>query len=83
MSYERISNARQKTVGAKQTAKAVEKGRAKVVFVAKDAERHVVEPVIRACKAKAIPVVEVDSMKMLGKACSIDVRCAVAAILEE
>ncbi|MBO8136891.1 MAG: ribosomal L7Ae/L30e/S12e/Gadd45 family protein [Desulfotomaculum sp.] len=83
MPYERIAKAREKTVGAKQTKKAIDKERAKVVLVAKDAERHVIEPIMNACKEKNIPIIEVDSMKKLGKACNIEVRCAVASIVEE
>ncbi|MTI80730.1 MAG: 50S ribosomal protein L7Ae-like protein [Firmicutes bacterium] len=83
MPYERISKAQKKTVGAKQTAKAVDKGRAKLVLVARDADRHVINPIINACKEKGIDVVEIDNMKKLGKACGIEVRCAVAAVIKE
>ncbi|WP_031517420.1 ribosomal L7Ae/L30e/S12e/Gadd45 family protein [Desulfofalx alkaliphila] len=83
MSIKRLANARQKTVGAKQTMKAVEKGRAKVVYVAKNAERRVTEPIIKVCQDKAIPIEEVESMQLLGKTCGIEVRCAVASIIED
>lgn len=83
MPYKKIANARQKAVGTKQTMKAVNKGRAVVVYVAKDADRHVTEPIIKECRAKGVPVEKVDSMKNLGKACKIDVRCAVAAIVKD
>jgi large subunit ribosomal protein L7A len=83
MPYDQIAKARRKTVGAKQTMKAVEKERVKLLYIAKDAERHVTEPIIKICESKNIPFVKVDSMKNLGKACGIDVRCAIAAIIEE
>lgn len=83
MPYKKLTTARKKTVGAKQTLKALQKGRAKTVFVAKDAERHVVEPIIKACQEKAVPIIEAENMKLLGKMCQIEVRCAVAAIIEE
>jgi large subunit ribosomal protein L7A len=51
--------------------------------VADNAEKHVIEPVIRACEEKQIPLIRVDSMKNLGKACGIKVECATAAITEE
>lgn len=83
MAYERISSARKKTVGTKQTLKAIERGQARAVFVAQNADRHVVEPVIQLCASKGIPVIHVESMHALGKACGIEVGCATAAITED
>lgn len=83
MVYNRLLSARKKTVGAKQTLKAVERGQAKVVYTAQNADRHVVEPIIQMCAAKGIQVIEVDSMQALGKACGIEVGCATAAVTEE
>jgi large subunit ribosomal protein L7A len=83
MSYERLLSARKKTVGAKQTMKAIERGQAKAVYVAQNAERYVIEPIIQLSSLKDIPVIQVDTMQSLGKACQIEVGCAVAAILEE
>ncbi|BAF58495.1 MAG: 50S ribosomal protein L7Ae-like protein [Pelotomaculum sp.] len=83
MAYERLLSARKKTVGTKQTLKAIERGQAKVVYVAQNADRHVIEPVLSLCAAKNIPVIQVDSMLALGKACHIDVGCAAAAVTEE
>jgi large subunit ribosomal protein L7A len=83
MVYNRLLSARKKTVGAKQTLKAVERGQAKVVYTAQNADRHVVEPIIRMCAVKGIEVIQVDSMQALGKACGIEVGCATAAVTEE
>ncbi len=83
MSYKKLTNARKKTVGAKQTLKALHKGHAKMVFIAKDAERHVVDPIINSCQENNVPIIEVENMKVLGKACKIEVGCAAAAIIEE
>jgi large subunit ribosomal protein L7A len=74
--------AKKKTIGTKQTMKAVEKGQAKHVFVAADAEEHVLLPLVRLCREKGIPVLEIESMRELGKACGIEVGSASAAILE-
>lgn len=82
MSYERLLSSRKKTVGAKQTLKAVERGQAKTVFVAKDADRYVIEPILQLSSLKGIPVIHVDTMQSLGKACCIEVGCAVAAVIE-
>jgi large subunit ribosomal protein L7A len=83
MAYKRLMAARKRTVGSKETLKAIERGLAKVVYVAKGADRYVIEPIIQACEAKGIPVIEVDSMLALGKACRIEVGCASAAVVEE
>jgi len=83
MAYDHLLSARKKTVGAKQTMKAIERGQAKVVYVAQNADRHVVEPILQICASKGIPVIHVDSMQALGKACGIDVGCASAAVTEE
>jgi len=83
MPYERLKNSVKKTIGTKQTIKAVQRNAAAVVYVAKDAEPHVVEPLINLCKEKGVEVVTVDSMLELGKACGIEVGSASAAILVE
>jgi len=83
VSLERLSKARKKTIGSKQTLKAVEQNQAKLVFVAKNAEKHIIDPILQACSAKSIAVIMVESMQILGKACGIEVGCASTAILEE
>ncbi|KKM12678.1 50S ribosomal protein L7Ae/L30e/S12e/Gadd45 [Clostridiales bacterium PH28_bin88] len=80
---ERLKNARKKTIGTKQTTKAVQKGTARMVFVAKDAETRVIDPLIKLCTEKAVEVVTVPSMTELGRACGIEVGSASAAILDE
>lgn len=77
-----LQSAKNRIVGTKQTLKAIEKGLAKMVFVAADAETRVTAPVVALCREKGITVVTVDSMKNLGKACNIEVGCAVAALPE-
>ncbi|HHW31156.1 MAG TPA: 50S ribosomal protein L7ae-like protein [Clostridiaceae bacterium] len=71
-----------KTVGIKQTAKAIAADKAKVVFIANDADPKVTENVITQCKLKSIEIVYVESMKQLGKACGIEVGAAAAALLK-
>lgn len=70
-----------KVVGTKQTIKAIEKGSATQVYVAKDAEQHVVRDLLEKCKIKEIPIIYVDTMIDLGKACGIDVGAASAAVI--
>ena len=81
--YDRLASARVKTVGTKQTLKAIQKGLPRVVFVARDAEERVVRDLLRLCKEKNIEVVYADSMAKLGQACGIQVGAASAAVLED
>lgn len=71
-----------KTVGLKQSLKAVQKEKVDKIYVAKDAEERVVSKIINLCKEKDIPIVYADNMKQLGKACGIDVNAAVVSILK-
>jgi large subunit ribosomal protein L7A len=72
---------RKKVVGIKQSMKAIENGEAKLVYVAKDADERLSSKIIDLCKKQNVQVTYVDTMKLLGKACNIDVGAAVACIL--
>ena len=80
-SLELIRAADARAVGASQTLRAVQRGRALLVLVARDADRKVIDPVVRAAQAQGVPVVEVDSMRELGRACGIAVGAAAAAVV--
>ncbi len=79
----KIAGAKQKTIGTRQTLKAIQKGIAQEVFIAQDAENQVTAPIVASCSVKEVPLVEVPSMRELGKACGIRVSCATVAIIEE
>lgn len=68
-------------VGSKQVKKALNKGSVKKVFLAGDAEPRVSEPLQLLCKENDVEVVVVESMKVLGHACGIDVGSAAVAII--
>ncbi len=70
-------------VGLKQTKKAIEAGSANLVFIARDADLHVVFPLEKLCEGKNTEVVYVNNMKELAKACRVDVPTAVAAIVKD
>lgn len=72
-----------KTVGLKQTVKAVEANRVLAVYVARDADERLVAGILETCRDKYIQVYKAESMKQLGKACGIDVGTAVAAVLSD
>lgn len=78
---ERLKAATQRAVGTNQTAKAISRGQARIIFVAQDADRRVVEPVLRAAKERGLEIVEIPTMLALGRACGIAVGAATAAIL--
>lgn len=80
---EALKKSKNRTVGVKQTLRALEKGSLICVYVAKDAESHVIRPILEQCRNKGIPVQEVQTMLELGKACGIEVGSAVAALLPE
>lgn len=70
-------------VGSKQTLKALEKGEAQLVFIARDAEDKVTGPVLQICQTDGIEFYYVETMFKLGKMCGIKVKAAVAAITEQ
>jgi large subunit ribosomal protein L7A len=78
---ERLKAAKKRTVGTKQTSKAVEKGEARIVFIALDSERNVIETLEKLCEEQSVEIVYVESMKQLGELCGIEVGAASAAIL--
>ena len=70
-----------KVAGAKQTKRAVNDGRAKVVFLADDADPRITEAMETLCAKKGVPVERGCTMKQLGDLCGIAVGSAVAALL--
>ena len=72
----------QRVVGTKQTLKAIQAGKAELVYLARDADEHVTGPVRRECEDRGIDMVEVDTMAELGKACAIEVGAAVACVMK-
>lgn len=80
MSYEKVSQAKEIVIGSKQTLKAIKEKAVTEVIIADDADRRVTNKVLLAANEHGIPVVKVDSMKKLGKACGIEVNAATVAI---
>jgi len=72
-----------KVVGVKQTVKSIKNGRAKTVYVANDADEKFIQPVVQLAQDNSIEIVNIDSMKELGKLCGIDVGAATCAVLLE
>ena len=81
MSHDELKMARHKAVGTKQTIKALERGEAKTVYLAMDADERITTSVLELCKANGVEIIYVDTMAQLGKACGIEVGAASVAIL--
>jgi len=71
-----------KVIGIKQTNKALNQDLVKTLYLAKDADHHLIAKLEEVANEKGIEIVYVDSMKELGKACGIDVSAASAALLK-
>ena len=69
-------------VGVKQLRKALENGRAKFVFMAKNADPALTEPLEVLCKRNQVSYTWVRSMQDLGRACGIEVGAAAAAAVD-
>jgi large subunit ribosomal protein L7A len=78
---ERLSG--KKVIGIKQTGKSLKGGLGKHLYVAKDSDEHLINPLIKLAEDASIEVTYVNTMKELGRLCGIDVGAAVALILNE
>ncbi|WP_426449948.1 ribosomal L7Ae/L30e/S12e/Gadd45 family protein [Paenibacillus sp. S-38] len=83
MSYDKVKQAAKLSIGNKQATKTVEQGKALEVFVAKDADPRITIKMVNLCKKMGVNVTYVESMKLLGKACGIEVGAAVAAVVND
>ena len=70
-------------VGAKQLRKAIQNGSAAQVFLARNADPAITEPLLALCKKHGMHVYWVSSMKELGQACGIEVGASAAAVLAD
>lgn len=70
-----------KVVGTKQVKKAIGKGLVKRVYIAGDAEPHIIEPLKLLCSQAQVDVIMVEKMKILGELCGIEVGSAAVALL--
>ena len=70
-----------RVVGAKQIRKALNTGKAQKVFLAKNADPALTEPLAAVCQQNRVECVWVRSMTELGNACGIEVGAAAAAVV--
>lgn len=70
--------------GSNETTKAIERGIAKIVAVAKDVQPpEIVMHIPLLAKEKGVPCIQVDSKEELGTAAGLEVGTAAIAIIEE
>ena len=69
-------------VGAKQLRKALQSGRARKVYLAKDADPAITAALEEQCQTANVPFVWVATMRDLGRACGIEVGAAAAAAVD-
>lgn len=72
-----------KAIGIKQAVKAVESDKAKIVFIAADADEKIVKGLKELCLSKEVELNYAESMKQLGKACGIQVGASAVCLLNE
>lgn len=83
MSLDLIKDGKKRTVGTRETRKALEKGLLEGIFIAMDAEHRLVKPLIAAAKASGISIYYVETMKKLGAVCDVEVDTAIAGVLKQ
>lgn len=71
-----------KTVGAKQTLKAMKRNEVTHLYIAKDCDEQVVAPLVEASEGAHIPVDCTYTMAELGVACHIKVKAAAVGLLK-
>ena len=69
-------------VGSKQLRKALESGKATVVFLAENADPAITEPIEALCQLKHTSCIWVPCKADLGRACGIEVGAAAAAAVD-
>jgi len=80
MAYDELRSAPRRIVGAKAVRRALEAGEVQLVFVARDAEEHVIAPIVALSQRTGVPIKVVNSMAELGRASGIDVGASVVAL---
>lgn len=71
-----------KTVGAKQTLKAMKRNEVTQLYVAKDCDAQVVAPLLAEAEGAHIPLDRTYTMAELGMACHIKVKAAAVGVLK-
>jgi large subunit ribosomal protein L7A len=80
---QQIKDVKEKIVGLKQTLRAMQQGKVKLVYVADDIEEHVLRKISDACRETDVPLTRLKlCQRELGDFCQIEVGAAVVALLK-
>lgn len=79
---EKLNDHSKVVVGTKQALRAIKEDQAQVLFIAKNAEKHVVRNIEAEAKERNIQIIHAESMEKLGMACGISVKAATAVLLK-
>ena len=71
-----------KTVGAKQTLKAMKRNEVTQLYLASDCDEQVIAPLLAYAQEKGVAIDRSHSMAELGAACRIKVKAAAVGILK-
>lgn len=69
-------------VGFKQSAEAVASGTAEKAYVAEDADERIITPFRKLCAENGVAVFNIETKKLLGKVCGINVSASCAVVLK-
>ncbi|WP_181362796.1 ribosomal L7Ae/L30e/S12e/Gadd45 family protein [Sulfoacidibacillus thermotolerans] len=81
--YQRVRQQQMRVVGLSSTLRALQKGHLIEVYLAKDAEHRVLQPLQKQCEERGISIVWVDSQLALGRACGLRIGTSAVGILRE
>jgi large subunit ribosomal protein L7A len=70
-----------KVIGIKQCTKSILNGKGTILYVAKDADSNLTNPLIELANEKKVKII-ISTMKELGKMCGIDVKASSVLILD-
>ena len=82
MDIKNLETAQKRKIGIKQSLKTIKSDQALALFIAKDAEQYVVRSIVLLAEEKQVPIIYIEDMMTLGKACNIDVGAATAVIVK-
>lgn len=71
-----------KTVGFKQSIRAIQADNVKIVYLSKDSDSKIRDTICGLCEKYSVEIDYMDTMKQLGKACGIDVGASVVCLLK-
>ncbi len=69
-------------IGLNESKRALQKGEVKALFIAKDAKKELVEPIVSLAEQQKVKITYIDSMKLLGKEVGIGLKASVVAVLK-